>query len=163
MAVKTADIRHEGGMRFVARTGSGFEIAMDDQAGGTAPTPTELLVAAIGGCTAMDVVSILQKKRQNVTGYALRVEGIQRSAHPHAFRQVQVVHEVTGPAVDVEAVRRSIELSATKYCAVSTGLASGYAELHHRYAVISPAGSAPIEGEAAVTGPGLEMPPDDER
>ena len=161
MAVKTADLRHDGGLRFVARTGSGFDIAMDDEAGGTAPRPTELLAAAIGGCTAMDVVSILGKKRQQVTRYAIRVEGIQRDAHPHAFRRVDIVHEVEGPAVDVEAVRRAIELSATRYCSVSGGLASGTAVLHHRYVVVSPEGAAPVEGEAAVTGPRMELPPDE--
>jgi len=161
MAVKTADLRHEGGLRFVARTGSGFEIAMDDEAGGSAPRPTELLAAAVGGCTAMDVVSILGKKRQQVSRYALRVEGTQRNAHPHAFRRVEIVHEVEGPAVEVEAVRRAIELSATKYCSVSTGLASGAAELHHRYVVVSPEGAAPVAGEVVVTGPGQELPPDE--
>jgi putative redox protein len=161
MAVKTADLRHEGGLRFVARTGSGFEIAMDNEVGGSAPRPTEVLAVAIGGCTAMDVVSILQKKRQQVSRYAIRVDGTQRAAHPHAFRRVDIVHEVEGPAVEVEAVRRAIELSATRYCAVSTALASGAAELHHLYVVISPEGAAPVDGEAAVTGPGMELPPDE--
>jgi len=161
MAVKTADLRHDGGLRFVARTGSGFEIAMDNETGASAPRPTEVLAAAIGGCTAMDVVSILEKKRQVVTRYALRVEGEQRAAHPHAFRRVVVTHEIEGPAVDVEAVGRAIELSVTKYCAVSMGLASGIAEMHHRYVVISPAGAAPVMGEAAVTGPGQGLPPDE--
>jgi putative redox protein len=161
MAVKTADLRNEGGMRFVARTGSGFEIAMDNETGGTAPRPTEVLAAAIGGCTAMDVISILEKKRQQVSRYAIRVEGEPRDAHPHAFRRVDIVHEVEGTVVDVEAVRRAIELSATRYCSVSTGLASGAAELHHRYVVISPEGAAPVDGEAAVTGPGMELPPDE--
>jgi putative redox protein len=160
MAVKTADLRHEGGLRFVARTGSGFEIAMDNETGASAPRPTELLVAAIGGCTAMDVASILEKKREVVTRYALRVEGEQRDAHPHAFRRIVITHEVEGPAVDVDAVRRAIELSATRYCSVSLGIASGYAELHHRYSVISPDGAAPVEGEAVVTGPGQVLPPD---
>lgn len=160
MAVKTADLRHEGGLRFVARTDSGFEIAMDSETGASAPRPTEVLAAAIGGCTAMDVVTILEKKRQAVTRYALRVEGEQRNAHPHAFRRIVITHEVEGPAVDVEAVRRAIELSAMKYCSVSIGIASGYAELHHRYVVISPEGGAPVVGEAAATGPGLELPPD---
>jgi len=160
MALKTADLRHEGGLRFVARTGSGFELAMDNEAGGSGPRPTEVLVAAIGGCTAMDVVSILEKKRQVVTRYALRVEGEQRDAPPHAFRRIVITHEIEGPAVDVEAVARAIELSATKYCAVSTGLAAGIAALHHRYVVISPEGAAPVEGEAMVTGPGQELPPD---
>ena len=161
MAVKTAELRHEGGLRFVARTGSGFEIAMDNETGASAPRPTEVLAAAIGGCTAMDIISILAKKRQAVTRYALRVEGEQRDAHPYAFRRVVITHEVEGPGVDVEAVRRAIELSATKYCSVSTGLASGYAALHHRYVVISPEGARPVEGEAAVTGPGQELPPDE--
>ncbi len=161
MAVKTADLRHEGGLRFVARTGSGFEVVMDNATGNTGPRPIELLAVAIGGCTAMDVVTILEKKRQVVTRYALRVEGEQRNGHPHAFRQVTITHEFEGPAVDVEAVRRAIEHSATKYCSVSVGLASGIAELHHRYVVVSPLGSAPVEGEAAVTGPGQELPPDE--
>lgn len=161
MAVKTADLRHEGGLRFVARTGSGFEIAMDNEAGGSAPRPTELLAAAVGGCTAMDVVSILAKKRQQVSRYAVRIEGTQRNAPPHAFRSFVVVHEVEGPAVTPDAVRRAVELSATRYCSVSAGLASGAAEIRHRYSVISPEGTAPIEGEAAVTGPAMELPPDE--
>jgi putative redox protein len=160
MADKTAELRHEGGLRFVARTGSGFEIAMDSEVGGTGPRPTEVLAAAIGGCTGMDVASILEKKRQQVSRYAIRVEAVQRDAHPHAFRRVDIVHEVAGPAVDVEAVARAIELSATRYCSVSTGLASGIAELHHRYIVISPEGAAPVAGEVVVTGPGQELPPD---
>jgi putative redox protein len=116
---------------------------------------------AIGGCTGMDVASILDKKRQRVSRYAIRVEAGQRNAHPHAFRHIVITHEVEGPAVDVEAVARAIELSATRYCSVSTGLATGIAELHHRYAVISPEGAAPVEGEAIVTGPGQELPPDE--
>ncbi len=161
MAVKSAEIHHDGGLRFVARTGSGFEIAMDDEAGGTAPRPTELLAAAVGGCTGMDVASILEKKRQEVTRYAVRVEATPREAHPHAFRRVEITHEVEGPALDVEAVRRAIELSATRYCSVSTGLASGIAELHHRYVVTSPPGTPPVEGEVVVTGPGQALPPDE--
>jgi putative redox protein len=161
MAVKTADLRNEGGMRFVARTGSGFEITMDDEAGGGGPRPIEVLAVAIGGCTGMDVASILEKKRQQVTRYAIRVEAVQRDVHPHAFKRVDIIHEVEGPAVEVEAVARAIELSATRYCSVSTGLATGIAELHHRYVVTSPAGAAPVAGVAIVTGPRQELPPDE--
>jgi putative redox protein len=161
MAVKTAELRHEGGLRFVARTGSGFEIAMDSEAGGSGPRPIEMLAVAIGGCTGMDVASILEKKRQQVSRYAIRVEAVQRGAHPHAFKRVTITHEVEGPAVDAEAVARAIELSATRYCSVSTGLASGIAELHHRYVVISPEGAPPVEGEVVVTGPGQELPADE--
>ena len=161
MAIKTAELRHEGGMCFVARTGSGFEIVMDNETGGRGPRPIEMLAVAIGGCTGMDVASILEKKRQQVGRYEIRVEATQRDSHPHAFARVDIVHEVEGNAVEVEAVARAIELSATKYCSVSNGLASGIAELHHRYAVTSPAGAAPVEGEALVTGPGRVLPPDE--
>jgi putative redox protein len=160
MTVNTAELRHEGGLRFVARTGSGFEIAMDSEVGGTGPRPTEMLAVAIGGCTGMDVISILEKKRQQVSRYAIRVVAIPRDAHPHAVKRATITHEVEGPAVEVEAVARAIELSATRYCSVSTGLATGIAEFHHRYVVISPEGAAPREGEAVVTGPGQELTPD---
>jgi len=160
MTVKTAELRHDGGLRFVARTGSGFEIVMDNATGNSGPRPIEMLAVAIGGCTGMDVASILDKKRQQVSRYAIRVEAVERDAHPHAFRRVDITHEVEGPAVEVEAVARAIELSATRYCAVSTGLASGIAEFHHRYVVISPEGAAPVEGEAVATGPGQVLPPD---
>ena len=162
MAVKTADLRHEGGLRFVARTGSGFEIAMDNEAGGTAPRPTEVLAAAIGGCTAMDVVSILEKKRQEVSRYVLRVEGTQRDAHPHAFKRVEIVHEVEGPGRRRSmrfAARSSSPRRSTARCRRRSPAAA--AELHHRYVVISPEGAAPVEGEAVVTGPAMELPPDE--
>jgi len=160
-AIKTAELRHVGGLRFEARTGSGFELAMDNESGGSAPRPMELLATAIGGCTAMDVISILGKKRQDVSSYAVAVRAEQRDAHPHAFRRVEVIHEVTGPAIDPEAVHRAIELSATRYCSVSAGLASGITEIHHRYRVVSPEGAEPIEGEAVVSGPGQILPPDE--
>jgi putative redox protein len=161
MAVKTAEIRHEGGLRFVARTGSGFEIAVDNEIGASAPRPKEVLAAAIGGCTGMDVVSVLQKKPESVSRCAIRVEGEQRDTHPHAFWRIDIVHEVDGPAGEVEAVRRAIEISATRYCSGVNGAASGIAEIHHRYVVASPEGTAPVQGEALVTGPGQVMPPDE--
>lgn len=158
--VKTAELRHLGGGRFDAVTGSGFRVEMDDAMGGAAPRPTELLVVSIGGCTAMDVVSILVKKRQQVTDYTIGIRAEQRNAHPHAFVRVEITHRVEGPAVTPEAVRRSIELSATRYCSVSTALAAGVAEIHHRYVVVSPAGAPPVEGLALVTGPGMVLPAD---
>lgn len=116
---------------------------------------------AIGRCTGLDVISVLQKKQQAVSRHAIRVEGVQRDAHRHAFRRVDIVCELEGPAVEVDAVRRAIELSATRYCSVSTALASGIAEIRHRYIVTSPEDAAPVEGEALVTGPGVALPPDE--
>ena len=95
-----------------------------------------------------------------MSSYSIRVEAEQRNSHPHAFVRIDIVHRVEGPAVQAEAVRRSIELSATRYCSVSTSLAAGVAEIHHRFVVVSPAGAVPVEGEAAVTGPAMALPPD---
>ncbi len=154
MNVKTVEIVHEGGMRLVARTGSGHDVVMDDAEGGTGPRPTEMVAAALGACTAMDIVSILNKKHQDFDRYAIHVRAVQRDEYPQVFTEVEIVHEVEGPGVDVTAVRRCIELSATKYCPVSAMLSAGATEIHHRYRVIR-TGDSPSteEGEVLVTGP----------
>jgi putative redox protein len=152
---KQVSLRHEGGSRFVARSGSGHEVVLDNAAGNTGQRPTELALSAIAGCTAMDVVDILAKKRQVVDGYAVEVAGMQRETPPHVYTEITVLHIVEGD-VETEAVRRAIELSATKYCTVSAQFASGVARISHRYKIKRPAtGSAPAEEEAevVVTGP----------
>jgi putative redox protein len=134
MAVKTATIALEGGeMRFTGRVDSGHGIVLDSSVGDTGYRPSELIPVALAGCTAMDVISILRKKRQEVRRYEVRAEGVQMDEHPHAFTRIDVLHVVEGPDLDTEAVRRAIELSATRYCSVGATLASGVVEIHHRY------------------------------
>ncbi len=154
MATKTVTARLEGhGLRLVATTGSGHELVLDSAEGDTGPRPAELLMVAQAGCTAMDVVSILRKKRQAFTRYEVRVAGEQREdPSPHVFEQIRVVHLVEGD-VEIEAVRRAIELSATKYCTVTGNLASGVAQIHHAFVVRDAAGEEHY-GEVVVTGPG---------
>lgn len=159
MGSKHVSLRHEGGLRFVATTGSGHDIVMDNAAGDTGARPTELVLAAIAGCTAMDVVEILAKKRQVVTAYRTEVSGSQREVSPNIYLEIDVLHIVEGD-VEAEAVRRSVELSATKYCTVSAQIATGACRIHHRYRIVRPAGSerAPEEeAEVVVTGPLLEL------
>jgi putative redox protein len=153
MSTKTVTARLDGdGLRLVAETGSGHRLVMDTAEGDAGPRPAELLMVAQAGCTAMDVVSILRKKRQRFTRYEVRVAGEQRDEpHPHVFGHVRVIHVVEGD-VEVEAVRRAIELSATRYCTVTGNLASGVAEIHHAYIVRDAAGEEHY-GEVVVTGP----------
>jgi putative redox protein len=157
---KRISLKHTGGSRFVARSGSGHDIVVDNAAGNSGPRPTELVLAAIAGCTAMDVVEILAKKRQVVDGYSVEVTGTQREQAPNVYTDISVLHVVEGN-VDTEAVRRSIELSATKYCTVSAQLASGVARISHRYTIKRPtaAGGPPTEesGEVVVEGPGKDV------
>ena len=156
MARKSATVALEGdGLRFSARTGSGHTIVMDDGTGDAGARPAELIPVALAGCTAMDVISILRKKRQVVTRYEVNATGDQMDDAPHAFTRVDVVHIVEGPALDVEAVRRAIELSATRYCSVGSTLASGVTETHHHYVVRS--GADERTGEVIVLGPHAEV------
>jgi len=154
MTTKTVTVSLDGDKsRFVALTGSGHAIVMDSAEGDSGPRPAELLVVAQAGCTAMDVASILRKKRQPFTRYEVRVSAEQRDdPPPHVFERMRIVHVVDG-AVDIEAVRRAIELSATKWCTVTGNLASGVTEIHHAY-LVHHADGEEYYGEVVVTGPG---------
>ena len=105
--------------QFVAQTGSGHNLLIDDAAGGTGPKPIELVSVALAGCTAFDVVTILrQKYHQKVTGYEVRVEADQAERPPQVFTAVRIHHVITGFDIDVAAVEEAIRLSEEKYCSV---------------------------------------------
>ena len=142
----------DDGLQFEATTGSGHTMVLDDSARDTGARPAELLGVALAACTAMDVISILRKKRQPVTGYEIRVSGHQIREQPHAFTRFDVVHVVDGAGIDAEAVRRSVELSATKYCSVGSTLASGLLEIHHAYLLRDPDGTE-RSADVVVMGP----------
>ena len=152
--IKTARAQHDAGMRFSITTGSGHRLVVDDAAGDTGPRPAELLMAAQAGCAAMDVASILAKKRQAFTAYTVSVTGAQREdRHPHVYTRIEIVHELEGTDLDVTAVRRAIELSATRYCTASAMFSAGPAEIHHRFVVSRSDGRPDESGEVVVTGP----------
>ena len=114
-----------GGMRFVGLADSGHALVMDSDAtsgGGSAPQPKELLLLGLAGCTGMDVVSILRKKRQPVAGLEIVVRGEQAADHPRRLTTVAVEYVVRGAGLDPEAVRRAIALSEERYCSVGASL-----------------------------------------
>jgi putative redox protein len=158
MGTKTAHLRLvDDGLQFEATVGSGHTLVLDDSARDAGARPAELLGVALAACTAMDVISILRKKRQAVSGYEIRVDGHQMRERPHAFTRFDVVHIVEGTGIDPEAVRRSVELSATKYCSVGSTLASGMLEIHHSYLLRDADGT---ERSAHVVVCGPAWPPD---
>jgi putative redox protein len=140
--------------RVEASTGDGNLVAMDTdppEGDGSAARPKEVLLSALAGCTSMDVASILRKKRQSATGYQVAVSGESGDEHPRVFTTITVEHRVEGE-VEAEALRRSIELSSTRYCPVNAML-SASATVEHWYRLNDPG----LSGEAvlvAVTGPG---------
>ncbi|HEY0079989.1 MAG TPA: OsmC family protein [Pyrinomonadaceae bacterium] len=88
----------------------------------SAATPMELLLLALGGCTAVDVVSILKKKREQLTDYRVEVRGERRTEHPRAYTRLEVRHILRGRKLSERAVAQAIELSETKYCSVAATL-----------------------------------------
>jgi putative redox protein len=109
--------------QFVATTGSGHHLLLDDIVGGSGPKPIELIGAALAGCTAFDVITYLRFKRhQDVTGYEVRVEADQAERPPQVFTEIRVHHIVTGHDVDPAAVQAAIDLSTGKYCSVQAML-----------------------------------------
>lgn len=158
MATKTASVTLEGdGLRFLGSVGSGHAIVLDDGNGDTGARPAELVPLALAGCTAMDVISILRKKRQDVRAYRVETAGVQMDAHPNAFTSIEVTHVVTGVGVDPDAVARAIELSATKYCSVGSTLSTGITEIRHGYRLIDAETGAETTADVLVEGPGNEI------
>jgi len=105
--------------------GGHAQVIETDKERGSAATPMELLLLALGGCTAVDVVSILKKKRERVTAYRVEVSGTRREEHPRAYTRMEVRHVVTGRGVSEKAVAQAVELSETKYCSVAATLRPG--------------------------------------
>ena len=105
--------------QFLAQSGGGHTLLIDDAAGDTGPKPIELVAVGLAGCTAFDVVTILrQKYHQKVLGYEVRVEADQAERPPQVFTNVRIHHVVTGFEIDAAAVEGAIRLSEEKYCSV---------------------------------------------
>ena len=123
-----------GGMAFSAETGSGHLVTMDGapDAGGRnlAPRPMELVLAGAGGCTAFDVVMILKRGRQEVTGCEVKLSAERADADPKVFTSIHFHFVVKGKALKPEAVERAIKLSAEKYCSASIMLGKTAAITH---------------------------------
>jgi putative redox protein len=156
--IRTAILTHKGDLDFGAVTGTGRTIDWGELSKGYL-SPVETLLVALGACTGMDVISIAIKKRQRVEAYRVHVRGDQRSEYPQVFTEIEVVHEVIGPNLSEAAIRRSVELSATKYCPVNAMISAGATVVHHRYR-ISSTGEKPFEAEGDVIATGPYARPD---
>ena len=108
---------------FVGISPSGHALTLDtDHDRASAPTPMELLLIALGSCTAVDVIGILHKKREAVTDYRVEVRGERRDDHPRSYKRMEVLHIVRGKNISEKSVAQAIELSETKYCSVAATL-----------------------------------------
>jgi len=126
-------------MQFDGSSSSGHMLTMDadDASGGHNKgfRPMELLLVGFGGCSGMDVISILRKKRQNVTGLEMNVKGEKADSYPHVYREVHIEYVVTGKNIQKDAVERAIALSLDKYCSVGATLGKT-AKIMHSYRIV---------------------------
>ncbi len=115
-----AVVLYAGDEFFIGTTPSGHAQTIDAKGDRkSAPTPMEMLLVSVAACTAVDVVSILKKKRQVVTDYRVEISGERRAEHPRAFTKFSIHHIVCGRDVSAQAVAQAVELSDTKYCSVA--------------------------------------------
>ena len=136
--IMTAKAQLVAGMEFEAEAGSGHRVTLDaaEHGGGhdRGFRPMEMLLVGLAGCTAMDVISILRKKRQHVTGYDVQVRGERAEDHPMVYKDITVEHIITGHQVNAASVARAIELSETKYCGAGATI-SKTAKLTHTFRI----------------------------
>ena len=132
-----ATIHYAGDELFVGISPSGHALTIEtNTTRSSAPSPMELLLLALGGCTGVDVISILRKKRERVTGYHIEVRGERRAEHPRAYTRLEVKHIVRGHNLSAKAVAQAIELSEQKYCSVAATLRPA-AEIVSSYEIIA--------------------------
>jgi putative redox protein len=131
-----AKVTWKGRMSFEGEANSGFMVKLgaDPSVGGDNDgfRPLELFAVGVAGCTAMDVISILQKKRQNVTAFETRLHAERAEEHPKVFTRVVIEYLIEGHQIDPMAVERAIELSATKYCSAQAMLEKAV-KIDHTY------------------------------
>jgi putative redox protein len=115
-----ATVTWDHGLSLTGTAGSGFSVNLgaSTAVGGDddAMRPMEMLLTGLVGCTAMDVISILKKKRQDVTSFRVWAEAEQAESHPRVFKNIHIHYVVGGNEIDPRAIERAIELSETRYC-----------------------------------------------
>jgi len=135
-----AKVKWVEGLQFVGESGTGHAIVMDGdkEVGGnnTGMRPMELLIIGLGGCSGMDVASILQKKKQQVTGIDITVKGEKADSYPKKFTDIDIEFIVSGKGLEEEAVKKAVELSMEKYCSVKATL-EGVAKISFSYKIVN--------------------------
>jgi len=119
-----ASIVWESGMRFLAHANSGHGLVLDSAApaGHLGASPMELMAIAVGGCTAMDVVAILEKMRQPLAGLKVQVDGKRADSNPKYFTHLKITYRIRGRGLDRDKVARAVELSHSTYCSALASL-----------------------------------------
>ena len=135
---KTTRVKWVESRQFVGIDSTDHSVVMSSPKDGIGMKPSELLLVSLGGCTAYDVVSILEKKRQKLTGLEVAVSAEQDEDPPWTFRKIHLHYTLRGKGLKEKAVQDAIELSEEKYCSVAATL-RGMAEIDYEYTIIEDA------------------------
>ncbi|WP_440876318.1 OsmC family protein [Thalassotalea sp. PLHSN55] len=130
-----ATVKWIGEELFLGTSDSGHTLVMDANGGKLAPSPMENVLISLGGCSSVDVVSILQKSRQQVAGCHVEISGNRVETVPKLFSDIHLHFVITGTAVSEKQVERAVSLSADKYCSVALMLA-GKVNITHDFAIV---------------------------
>ena len=123
------------GMKFVGESESGHQVILDGANPGEGASPMEMILLAVGGCSSIDVVSILEKARQSVTACHVELAGERADSVPRVFEKIHLHFVVTGKGLAEKQVARAVDLSMEKYCSVSLMLEKAV-EITHSYQIV---------------------------
>lgn len=134
-----AKIKYVNGMQFVGEASSGHALVMDSDkdSGGnnTGSRPMELLLMGLGGCSGMDIISILKKKKQDIRSFEINVKGEKAETYPKKFTEITIEYVVTGHNLSDDAVKKAVNISMEKYCSVKATL-EGVAKINFSYRIV---------------------------
>jgi putative redox protein len=128
-----AQLKWTEGRQFVARAGDGPAVVLDSRESGSGPSPMEMVLMGVAGCTAVDVILIMQKRRAAVTDFRVNISGQRADEHPRYYTSIHIEYVLTGTDIKPKDVERAIQLSETKYC---SALASLNADFESSYRIL---------------------------
>ena len=128
-----AQLKWIDGMQFIARSGDSPAVVIDNPESNGGSSPMQLVLIGVAGCMAMDVISILKKKRVGVNGFQVNISGDRAEDHPRRYTNIQIELVLRGKGIKPKAVEQAIQLSETKYCSAKASL---NAEFESKYQIV---------------------------
>ena len=133
----TAKIKWIESQKFVGESGTGHSVVMDSIDSNKGVGPMEMILLGVGGCTSIDVLSILKKSKQDVIDFEVRVEAEREEKHPRVFQEVNIHYIIKGRNISESHVERAIELSTEKYCGASITLGRSGTKMKYTHEIVN--------------------------
>ena len=133
----TAKIKWLESQKIVGESGTGHSVVMDSIDSNKGVGPMEMILLGVGGCTSIDVLSILKKSKQDVIDFEVRVEAEREEEHPRVFQEVKIHYIIKGRKISKSHVERAIELSNDKYCGASITLGRSGTKMKYTHEIVN--------------------------